>query len=316
MISRRMLRAKVLQTLYAYHQRKDKKVENAEKELFHAAERYYDLYLLIIQLLIDINDYAGQRIELAKRKQLASEADLHPNQKFINNRIINKLKHNSNIQKALRQRGVSWVDSESLIKGFYQNLIHSEAYDTYMNNETDSLEHDKNIIYHILAEELFNSEALYQELEKRSIYWNGDIEYALVMVMKTIEKINSENEFKPELFPVYKDNEDKEFARKLLAKSILEESENRELIEKFTRKWDIERLAYVDLLILIIGISEVKHFPSIPVKVSFNEYIELAKYFGTEKSGTFINGVLDSVVEYMRKNEMFEKKGRGLIGNE
>ena len=314
MINRRMLRVKALQIFYA-HSKKEDGLAKAEQELMHNLERMYDLYLYFMQLLVKLADHAQYRIHLNQQKKLATESDLNPNRKFVNNRVIASFRNDATLQKTLRNRGIDLGDANRLIRELYNNIEADQAFQDFMNSDVDSLTADKRILTHILAENLNYSESLAQELEKKSIYWNDDIEYALSLVVKSVNTVRPRNSNNTVVLPQYSDQEDVYFVKTLLRKSILQFGDNRGLIKNFTQKWDVERLAEIDLLIMIMALAEIKEFPSIPVKVTLNEYIEMAKYYGTRKSAVFINGVLDKTVEYMRKHELFEKQGRGLIGS-
>lgn len=315
MINRRMLRIKALQIFYAYSKKQGDGLEKAEKELMHSLERTYDLYLYFIQLLIKLGDFADYRIDLAKNRKLASNREVNPSRKFANNRVIKALREDESLQKTLRNRGIDLGDADDSIKDIFDSFIKSDAYLQFMEGSYDSLTADKKILTHLLAEEINYNESLAQELEKKSVYWNDDIEFALSLVVRTVKSVKLRADNGTVLLPQYGDQEDLDFVRKLLRKSILQFNENRNLVQKFTQKWDVERLAELDLLTMIMAITEIKEFPSIPVKVTLNEYIEMAKYYGTSKSAMFINGVLDRLVNYMRDNELFEKQGRGLIGS-
>ncbi len=312
MISRRTIRIKVLQTLYSYYKRSNISLQQVERELFYSTERTYDLFHLLLILLIDIADYAEQRLEMRKNRITASEEDKNPNMRFVKNRFIQAVRENKSIISFQNSKKLSWSQYPELIRKLHNDLVETEAFNEYMQQETDSFANDKRIVKFILSELFYNSEDLYENLEDQSIFWNDDIDYIIDMIVKNMN-IFKQNQPERPIPPLFKNQDDKNFASELLRKTILKKTEYEELLHKHISNWDVDRIAFTDRLIMTMAVCEILEFPSIPQKVSFNEYIELAKRYGTERSSGFINGVLDKIVAQLIEENRINKTGRGLI---
>lgn len=308
MISRRILRIKVLQTIYSYYQNGDGDIARYEKELDYSIGRSYDLYFMLLQLGVDICQYAKNRIESNKQKLLATADDLNPNLRFANNKLIAQLSENSVLQKRLSASKLSWQKAPELIKRIYNDLVASDQYADYMNAESSSYEDDKKIIEFLFENVVCECDLFYQTLEEMSIYWTDTAEFIIGMVLRTIERyrIGYDSEYK--LMPMYKNEDDGTFARKLFDKAVASCDDYRKLISDNTTNWDVERIAFLDILIMQTAIAEIETFPEIPLKVTFNEYIELAKHYSTSRSSNFINGVLDKIVQILRQEKRIMKQ--------
>ncbi len=311
MISRRLLRIKVLHILYAYFNSNDEGLTRYEKNLFFSIEKSYDLYHLFFLLLLDVNEYASQRIELAKNKKMPTDDDLNPNLRFVENQVVKQLSDTSRLYKYIDEKKLTWVNHPELIKSIYKDLIKSETYKKYMAIDDKSYKSDKAFVVSFFSEYLVNSDLLYQILEEHSIYWNDDIEFVLSMNIKTIERLKPAKT-DVNIFQLFKNEDDKEFVKNLFRKVILNHEANSVIIQSQIRNWDVDRIAQMDLLVLEMAITEIVEFPSIPVKVSFNEYIELVKFYSTNRSNAFVNGVLDKIIIKLKQEGKFQKAGRGL----
>ncbi len=314
MISRRIIRTKVLQVLYAYYSNDEHSINNTEKELFFCIQKSYDLYHYLLLLLIEIADHAENKIEIKRNKHQPTEEDLNPNTKFVSNLIIHQLRENRQLKAYLEQKKLSWVNHPELIKELYLFMMESELYASYMENKERSYQEDRKFIEKLFNKIILVSEDLYQVLEEQSIYWNDDVEFVISMITKTIKRFNEVAGSDQSLMPMFKDMEDRDFAKDLLRKSVVNHDELRELVKEHSKNWDVDRIAFMDVLIMQLAITEFLFFPSIPTKVSMNEYIELSKFYSTEKSRNFINGVLDKTLKDLKKNGKIKKVGRGLIG--
>ncbi len=314
MISRRIIRTKVLQVLYAYYSSEEKSLSNTEKELFFCIHKSYDLYHYLLALIIEIADYAESRIEIKKNKHQPTFEDLHPNTKFIDNLLINQLRSNRQLKAYLQQSKLSWANNPELIKELYLIVVESEIYESYMNSDSHSYLDDRKFVEKIFNKIILVSEELYQVLEEQSIYWNDDVEFVIGVIIKTLKRFNEFSESDQKLMPLYKDEEDREFARDLLRKSIINHDELQALIKIHSSNWDVERIAFMDILMMQLAITEFLFFPSIPTKVTMNEYIELSKFYSTDKSRNFINGILDKTLKDLKKEGKINKTGRGLVG--
>jgi len=312
MISRRLLRIKALQIIFAYNMSDDQSLSKAEKELLFSVGKSYELYHMLLLLLLEIATYAEKRIEIRRSKHFPTQEEANPNTTFVENPIILMLRENDSFLRFIDQHHLSWVNHPELIKHLYTQMIESEEYAEYMCTQNMSFSNHRNFIYFLIESILVNDESLAQILEDTSIFWNDDIDFAAGMAVKTIGKCKETKSVK--MFPMYKDEEDKTFLIQLFRKTILNADEQKSLIKKFTKNWDFERIATMDILIMQMAIAEAIEFPSIPTKVTLNEYIEIAKYYSTEKSSVFINGILDKTFQHLKTEKIIKKTGRGLIG--
>ena len=314
MISRRLLRIKVLQMLYAYYTADIKDINKAEKELHFSVNKSYELYKLLFLLLLDIRQYAGTRIEIALNKLRPSNEDINPNRRFTENKLILQISENTELQKYVNATGISWVQHPEIIRDLYNDLVSSDAYKKYMSSDHTSYEEDKKIINYFYIHIIQDNKNLPHILEEMSIYWNDDEEYIISMIIKTIKNFKENNLHEKSFLPLYKNEEDKEFFIQLFRKSIIKREYCIKLIQETANNWDIERIAFLDTLIMQMAITELLEFQTIPTKVTLNEYLDIAKYYSTEKSNSFINGILDKILLNLRKNNKIKKSGRGLIG--
>ena len=314
MISRRLLRIKTLQICYAYFKSSEQSLNQAEKELFFSIQKSYDLYHYLLLLIIDIAGYAESRAELARQKRIPTKEDLNPNMRFIDNKLIKLLSENQDLKRYLSENKLSWVNSPELIKNLYNEIRESELYSEYMTKENSGFNDDKKFISNVYSKIIVNFEPLHQNLEEQSIFWNDDADFVIGMIIKTLRSFKASSDDTVKLMPLFKDNEDKDFVKKLFRRAILNHKEHEELISKFIKNWDVERVAFMDIAVMSLAVSEMVEFPEIPIKVSLDEYIEIAKYYSTEKSNIFINGILDKIVEHLKEEGKIKKTGRGLIG--
>ncbi len=314
MISRRIIRTKVLQILYAYYASEERSINNSEKELFFCIHKTYDLYHYLMSLLVEIADYAENRIEIKRNKYQPTPEDLNPNTKFIDNQLIRQLRENKVLRAYIEKQKLTWANHPELIKELYLIIQESDFYKQYMETSVRSYNEDRKF-----AEKVFNnvflvSEELYQVLEEQSIYWNDDVDFVISVIIKTLRKFSENSSASTGLMPLFKDEDDREFAKDLFRKAIINHDELQVLVKSHSNNWDLERIAFMDILIMQLAITEFLYFPSIPTKVTMNEYIELSKFYSTEKSRNFINGILDKTLKDLKKENKVLKAGRGLIG--
>jgi transcription antitermination protein NusB len=316
MISRRILRIKILQLLYTYFQSDEASLNKSEKELFFSIQKTYDLYHYLLLLILDVADYANSRIDMARQKKIPRPEDLNPNTKFIDNLIIQQIRTNRQLNQYLSKTRLSWVNNPELIKQLYSHIHEAPCYKEYMEDGNRSYENEKRFIMEIYSTEIINFENLYLTLEEQSIYWNDEVEFVVSMIVKTLKGFREKDGENADLMPLFKNEDDREFARDLFRKVILHKEEYRELVESFTENWDVERIAFMDFLILQTAITEAVEFSSIPTRVTINEYLEIAKFYSTEKSSLFINGLLDKIFRHLKEERKIVKTGRGLIGED
>lgn len=307
MINRVLLRIKIVQILYSFYKGDGKSLPLAEKELFHSIERTYDLYFHLLQLSIDITQYAESRIDNKRNKLRPTQEDLNPNTRFIDNKFIKQLSENVQFNEYLAKQKLSWVNHPDIVKGIYDQLIASEFYADYMNAPESSYAADKDIWRKIYKKLILTSEDFDSSIEDQSIYWVDDLEMVISFVIKTIKRFDETNGYEQPLLPMFKDEEDAEFARKLLRSVLTNGEKYRQMIDDNTKNWELDRIAYMDILIMEVALAELFDFPTIPVNVTLNEYIEIAKNYSTEKSGVFVNGVLDNIVGQLKKENKLIK---------
>ena len=312
MISRRMLRIKVVKALYAHMKSDADSLMASEKMLVTSIDKTYDLYFLMLSLVAEMAYYAEQRQEAAKKKQLPTYEDLNPNRKFVDNAVIRLISQSDSVNDYLASRKVSWTQYPELVKTLFTQLEQSDYYKKYMASQERSFREDLALITEFYTRELEESEILENVLDEMSILWNDDLGFALIMVTRTLSNMRpSHTDVK--VLPKFKSIEDLDFARELFAKAAVNFDKYQEEIEKFTNNWDVERIAFMDNLIMATAIAELVTFPSIPVKVTLDEYIEIAKFYSTHGSSTFINGILDKLVASLTEEGKINKSGRGLI---
>ncbi|MGC9375707.1 MAG: transcription antitermination factor NusB [Bacteroidales bacterium] len=314
MISRRLLRIKILQICYAHLKSHGQSVNQAEKELFFSIQKSYDLYHYLLLLIIDIVKYAQSRIELSSQKMVPTDEDLNPNTKFVDNKLVKQLEENKQLKKYLNDNKLSWVNYPELIKNLYLEIKNSKYYQNYMNSAQRTYKEDKKFIIDLYSKIIIIHEPLHQNLEEQSIYWNDDMEFVTGMIIKTLKKFNASSDESEPLMPLFKNEEDIDFVKQLFRKTILKHNEYQQLIADYIKNWDIERVAFIDIVVMVLAISELIEFNEIPVKVTLDEYIEIAKFYSTQKSNIFINGVLDKIVADLKNEGKIKKSGRGLIG--
>lgn len=313
MINRRIIRIKVLQTLFSYYSGALENLDEAEKDLSYTFERIYDLYHNILLLLIELNDFARIKSEKAKVKHVPSEEELNPNTKFINNKIIVQLRENKHLTDYLTNRKYTWNNHLDVLKEIYQEFSESDEYIKYMESDDNSYNSDKLILLYLIEIILFNSKSLYSALEEESIYWIDNVDFVLLAVTITVDKLSIGNDMNHKLLRQFKNKDDKEFAINLLHRTILKGDEYTQIIKDNVINWDFDRISFIDKIILQLALTELLRFPEIPIKVTLNEYIELAKNYGIpKKSSNFVNGILDKIVKDLKTKDLINKTGRGL----
>lgn len=314
MISRRTIRTKVLQILYAYYYSPDKSFSIAEKELNFALSKTYDLYHLLILLAIELADFSQRKIDSNLSKLRPSYEDLHPNTKLLDNSVIRLLRENRQLRSYLKNSGLTWANHPELVRDLYEFLCSSDFFNDYTKSNSSSFAEDKRFVEKIFQNIILITEDLHIVLEEESIYWNDDIDLVVAMILKTLKNFTEKSDENQPLLPKYKDIEDEQFALALFGKTIVNETTLKKMIETHSNNWDLERIAFMDILIMQLALAEFLYFPSIPTKVTLNEYIELSKYYSTDKSRNFINGILDRILKELKNTHQINKAGRGLIG--
>ena len=306
MINRELIRIKIVQLTYAYYQNGHKNMSHAEKELMFSLSKAYDLYNMLLLLIVAVNKEMRRKLEvLANRAE--REGTPPPSFKFVDNRFALQLEENHMLMAFQESNKLTWDDDVEFVRTLVNTIEQSELYREYMANEEDDYEVDREVwrkIYRTLIQDNEDLDAL---LEEKSLYWNDDKEVVDTFVLKTIKRFNPKSAGKQELLPEYKDEEDKDFASKLFRSTILNADVYQKYMSEASRNWDFSRLAYMDVVIMQIAIAEMLTFPNIPVSVTINEYVELAKLYSTPKSGGYINGMLDAIARHLHDTKVMLK---------
>ena len=312
MLSRRVLRTKVVKAVYAHTQCEGLTPVASEKNLVLSIDRAYDLYFHLLALVPEIAEYAAERIRIGENKKLPTYDDLHPNRKFVENQVIARLTEDENLQAQLKARKLSWANHRDLIVALYNALIRQPFYQKYMLSEERSFREDAQLVSDIYMTMLEEFEPLDRVLEEQSILWNDDLGFLLTMVSRTILSMREHHEA-IKLMPQFKSEEDLDYAKSLLRNAIAGFERISLLLDNSMQNWDIERVALMDQIILVTAIAEAENFPSIPVRVTMNEYIDIAKCYSTDSSGSFINGILDKIISQLTDEGKIVKSGKGLL---
>lgn len=307
MINRVLIRLKIVQIVYAYYQNGGKNLDTAEKELFFSLSKAYDLYNYLLLLMVEVTKQANKRLNAAKNKLVPTKEGLFPNTKFVENLFIAQLEVNKQLLEFSNNQKKTWENEADFVKTLCDKILESDIYKEYMASETSSYEEDRELWRKLYKNIIFNNIELDQVLEDQSLYWNDDKEIVDTFVLKTIKRFDEKNGAKQELLPEFKDEEDQDFARRLFRRTILNADYYRHLISENTKNWDLDRVAFMDVVIMQIALAEILSFPNIPVSVSLNEYVEIAKLYSTPKSGGFINGTLDGIVNSLKKENKLTK---------
>ena len=307
MINRTLLRIKIVQTVYSYYLNRKETSTETEDELFRSIKQTYNLYIHLLSLITEITSYAQNKIEIGKNKYRPTKEELNPNTRFANNSFALQLNQNKTLLQIISDENLSWENERDVVKNLFTEIEQADFFKEYMKSETTSYQEDKDVWRKIFKRIIPFSENLGESLEDKNLYWNDDAETVISFVIKTIKQFEEPKGENQELLPMFKDKEDVEFAKTLLHKSIFKERELRELINENTKNWDLDRIAFMDIVIMQVALTEIMNFPRIPVNVSMNEYIEIAKTYSTEKSGAFVNGILDKIISILKKENKITK---------
>lgn len=295
--------------LYAYLLSKsDMRMQDALKELRKSLDKAYELYHYLLLLPVELTRLQELRIDNARNKYLPTPEDLNPNMKFVENRFVAKMRQSEMMQEFLKTTPLSWRKNDIYLRLTLDKILNSDIYKTYMETPQSDLASDCELWKDLMKKVIFPDDELCDVLEEESVYWNDDLETIGTFVLKTIRRFADDGYDK--LLPQFKDEEDSRYSERLFRNAAEHESEYMALIDKFVVKdsWDTERLAFMDVVILLTAIAEVENEPSVPTKVTLNEYIEISKYYSTTKSGAFVNGILNSIINYLKKEGLLNKE--------
>lgn len=314
MLNRRHLRVKVLQALYAYHQSDQKDVQAHEKLMLQSIDSVFEMYIWMLSLVDEVIQFSANDAEERANKHLPTAEDLNPNLKIIDNRFIASLHVNKEYLAALKRYKISWDFEPELSKSLFITLKSSDEYKAYLEKTDDTLQSDKDIIKYIFKKVILKSSLAEQVFEDKFITWPVDKDVLQALIAKTFKNFSSDNYQENKLAEVTGNwVEDREFIVDLFEKAIRHNDEYQDLIGQKTQNWEPERIAMMDTLLMKMAITEFVNFSSVPVKVTINEYLEVAKEFSTPKSNSFINGILDKILFELKEQNKIRKTGRGLI---
>lgn len=313
MINRELIRIKIVQLTYAYYQNGNRNMDNAEKELLFSLSKAYDLYNNLLALIVSVTREARHRIEIETARAMR-EGKEKPSEKFVNNRFALQLESNRQLCEFMENQKYTWEDELEFVRKMCNNIEQSSIYKEYMQEDENTYEADRELWRKLYKTFVMDNEDLNAILEERSLYWNDDKDIVDTFVLKTIKRFDEKNKAKQELLPEYKDIEDKEFARKLFRATILNADTYQKYMSETSRNWDFGRLAYMDVVIMQIAIAEMLTFSNIPVGVTINEYVDLAKAYSTPKSASYINGMLDTIARYLvDEGKMFKTMNENTV---
>ncbi|GGZ80818.1 transcription antitermination factor NusB [Algibacter mikhailovii] len=314
MLNRRHIRVKVMQTLYAFKGSESDDLAKDQRFLLFSIDNMYNLYLLLLSLLIEVQKRAENDLKKKQNKHLATKEDKDPNKKFVNNQLLALLKDNQGLKEQLETHKIfNWELDGEYVDVIFKAIVASELYSEYMETRVSDFKEDKDFVVDIFKEIIAPNDKLYDYLEDKNLTWLDDLPTVNTTILKLLRKAKAstvDSYFIPKL---YKDIEDKQFAIDLFRKTLLNRTALNKEIEQKTKNWDAERIANVDYVLLQMAICELKNFPSIPVKVTINEYLEISKEYSTPKSSIFINGILDKIVKEYEASGELNKIGRGLM---
>ncbi len=312
MLSRRFLRIKVIKSLYSHLKSEGTPLSVATKNLTNSIDSTYQLYLKMLALVPAIAEYARERIEIGLNKKLPTYDDLHPNYRFVEGRIISIIERTEALTKRTEKEGLDWSAQPEVVRHIYEQMVQSSFYQKYMQADKGSFRADLSVVEEIFVQCVQDNEMMEQALEDISIHWADDLDYVLTMVVRTLRALRPEAE-QLALLPQFKNEEDEKFATDLFTRTSVGHSENMVLLERYTQNWDMERIAFMDIILLSAAITELTQFPYIPIKVSLDEYIEISRYYSTLGSPQFINGILDKALTDLNESGKINKMGRGLL---
>lgn len=314
MLNRRHIRVKVMQTMYAFKGGESDDFSKDQKFLLFSIDNMYNLYLLMLSLLIEVQKRAESNLQKKQNKHLPTKEDRDPNRKFVDNQLLKLLSDNYQLKNQLEINNISnWELDGEYVDIIFKSIISSTLYEEYMATKVSDFKEDRDFIVDVFKDIIAPNDKLYDYLEDKNLTWLDDLPTVNTTILKLLRKAkntSAEGYFTPKL---YKDLEDKQYAIDLFRKTLLNSSSLNKEIEQKTQNWDSERIANVDYVLLKLAICEFKNFPSIPVKVTINEYLEIAKEYSTPKSSVFINGILDKLAKEYEDAGTLNKIGRGLM---
>ena len=313
MLTRRHIRVKVLQSIYAFTQGEHQDIDKQEKFLLFSIAQMHELYVLLLQSMVALRDHAETYLVKSQQKHLATETEKNPSKNLINNQLLKLMSEHDELRRILHNKKLDyWKEDDEYIAILFKELVSKDFYTEYLSEQNPSFQRDKDFVIKLYKEVIAPNDKLYEYLEDKRLTWLDDYPIVNTVLVKLLAKINANNIASTLIPELYKNEEDKEYAIQLLRKVLLNDEKLTAEIDGKTPNWDKERIADIDLIILKMGIAEFLYFPSIPVRASINEYLEISKEYSTPKSSLFINGILDKIVKEFTENGKLNKIGRGL----
>lgn len=298
MINRKLIRVKIVQLTYAYYQNGHHNMDTAEKELLFSLSKAYDLYNYLLGLIVAITQEERRRVDIATRRA-EREGTETPSQRFAFNKFATQLEENKQLNLFMEDKKMSWENDVEAVRKLCDQIEQSPLYQEYMMSDAEDYETDRELWRRIYRTLIQGNEDLDAILEEKSLYWNDDKEIVDTFVLKTIKRFDPANKADQELLPEYDDTEDREYALKLFRSTILNADTYQRYMSETSRNWNFSRLAYMDVVLMQIAIAEMLTFPNMPISVTINEYVDLAKLYSTPKSGGYINGMLDAIARHL-----------------
>ncbi|PWS31407.1 transcription antitermination factor NusB [Pedobacter paludis] len=314
MLNRRHLRIKALQNIFAWHMADKKDIKGDLKTLMQSIDSVYEMYIWMLSLMVEVTEFTANDAAERANKHLKTAEDLNPNLKLLHNKFSVLMQQNPEYASAIKKYKVDWGFDPEIRKTVYNSLKASKEYAEYLADPNESLESSKDIIKYIFRKIILKNQAIIQVFEEKFINWQVDHEVMKGMVAKTLKNFTSDDPFKNKLTEISADwIEDSKFVQDLFVYTLQNDAKYQEMIAERTKNWESERIALMDTILMKMAICELLNFPSIPVKVTINEYLELSKDYSTPKSNSFINGILDKILGDLKKTNTIKKIGRGLI---
>lgn len=307
MINRTLIRLKIVQLMYSFYQNGDKDINTAEKELLFSLSKAYDLYNYLLLLMVELTHYAAEEVEQEEQLNRIAHKDESISHRFIDNQFVAQLDVNQSLNEFRENQKKTWMNDVAYLKKLYADIQQTEFYQEYMAAEDVDYKADRELWRKLYKNVIAKDERIDSILEEQSLYWNDDKEIVDTFVLKTIKRFDEVQGAKQELLPEYKDAEDKEFAMRLFRKTIMNDEYYRSLIMQSVKNWEFDRLAFMDILIMQLALAEILSFPAIPVSVSINEYVDIAKLYSTPKSGSYVNAIVDNVVKRLQAEHKLVK---------
>ena len=313
MLNRRHIRIKVLQILYAFFHSESEDLRKSERDLTNSFDKTHSLYKHLLLLLVAIKKQAEENLEKRKNKLLPNQEDLSPNTKFVDNKTLNLLAENLSLIEHFENDEIYWDENPELVGKIFRQIQESEMYNKYISEENTTFVEDRKFVTALFMQFIAANEDVHSFLEEKSIYWLDDFEVSNLAVVKTIKSLKTDSDEYARLLPLFKEEDDKEFASNLMKRTILNSSNYTKYVVETASNWDEERISDMDQLLMQMAICELLNFETIPVKVTLNEYIELSKDYSSQKSKIFINGVIDKLAIRFKEEGILKKLGRGLV---